>query len=39
MDRPQLADFLRRSRGRLTPADVGLPGQVVQVVAFVVAQP
>ena len=25
MDRPQFADFLRRSRGRLTPADVGLP--------------
>ncbi|MEY9835517.1 helix-turn-helix transcriptional regulator [Streptacidiphilus sp. EB103A] len=25
MDRPQLADFLRRSRDRLTPADVGLP--------------
>ena len=25
MDRPGLADFLRRSRGRLRPADVGLP--------------
>jgi len=25
MDRPQFADFLRRSRSRLTPADVGLP--------------
>ncbi|MEZ0095939.1 helix-turn-helix transcriptional regulator [Streptacidiphilus sp. EB129] len=25
MDRAQLADFLRRSRDRLTPADVGLP--------------
>ena len=25
MDRPQLADFLRRSRSRLTPSDVGLP--------------
>ncbi len=25
MDRAQLADFLRRSRSRLTPADVGLP--------------
>lgn len=26
MDRAQLADFLRRSRTRLAPADVGLPG-------------
>ncbi|NUS10705.1 MAG: helix-turn-helix domain-containing protein [Streptomyces sp.] len=26
MDRPELADFLRRSRGRLAPADVGLNG-------------
>jgi transcriptional regulator with XRE-family HTH domain len=26
MDRAQLADFLRRSRSRLTPSDVGLPG-------------
>ncbi|MEO3847067.1 helix-turn-helix transcriptional regulator [Streptomyces sp. B8F3] len=25
MDRTELADFLRRSRARLTPADVGLP--------------
>lgn len=25
MDRPQLADFLRRSRTRLAPSDVGLP--------------
>jgi transcriptional regulator with XRE-family HTH domain len=25
MDRPQLADFLRRSRSRLVPSDVGLP--------------
>ncbi|MET9532355.1 MULTISPECIES: helix-turn-helix transcriptional regulator [unclassified Streptomyces] len=27
MDRAQLADFLRRSRTRLAPADVGLPDQ------------
>ncbi|MFI0896365.1 helix-turn-helix transcriptional regulator [Streptomyces sp. NPDC020983] len=26
MDRPELADFLRRSRARLSPADVGLTG-------------
>ncbi|MFI0942169.1 helix-turn-helix transcriptional regulator [Streptomyces sp. NPDC021020] len=26
MDRPELADFLRRCRARLTPADVGLTG-------------
>ncbi|WP_329371700.1 helix-turn-helix transcriptional regulator [Streptomyces sp. NBC_00669] len=26
MDRPELADFLRRCRGRLGPADVGLAG-------------
>lgn len=25
MDRTELADFLRRCRARLTPADVGLP--------------